>query len=432
MNETWRDNNDAKLLINGEDYFPRVFDSIRNAKKEVLLETFILAEDKVGKELQSVLIAAAKRGVRVDVTVDDYGSFELSKDFVDQLINAGVRLHIFDPQPAMRNIRYNFFRRLHRKIVVVDNNLAFVGGINYSADHLTDFGPTAKQDYAVELRGPIVADIYHACMQLLIKASNKEDALAYIKSPTPPAPEASGNIKMLLSVRDNRQHSNDIEKQYLLAIKAAKTKIVIANAYFFPSYSLLRELRRAAKRGVEVVLILQGQPDMLWVTALSRLLYSYLMRAGVKIHEYCKRPLHGKVAVIDDDWATVGSSNLDPLSLSLNLEANVIIRDADFNAQLHTHFDELTNSCCKPVNIKIATRGYWWRTPLIFLSFHFLRSFPSIMNWLPIHRPALKLVRSNKRAYGERSFNIKNSANENRGKDVEKNHANLAYQKEHS
>jgi len=407
MSSNWRDHNNIKLLINGEEFFPRVFECIRNAHTEVLLETFILAEDKVGHELQAALIAAAERGVKVDITVDDYGTFDLSKEFVDKLINAGVRLHIFDPQPNFRGIRLNFFRRLHRKLVVVDNEIAFVGGINMSVDHITTSGPKAKQDYAVEVQGPIVSDIRAACLDLLTQASSKQDALLYKHYAKSSEQKAAGNTRILLAIRDNQNHSKDIQRQYLLAIRLAQKRIVIANAYFFPSYRILREIRRAARRGVQVTLILQGQPDMPWVMALSSLLYSYLMRAGVKIHEYCKRPLHGKVALVDDEWATVGSSNLDPLSLSLNLEANLIIQDAAFNQQLYEHFQQLSAEECTPVNMKVATRGYWWRTPLIFLSFHFMRIFPAKIGWLPAHNPVLRLISSKTRAYGERSFNIK-------------------------
>lgn len=119
--------------------------------------------------------------------------------------------------------------------------------------------------------------------------------------------------------RDNAAHADDIERHYRIAIRAARRRIVIANAYFLPGYRLLKGLRDAARRGVEVTLILQGHPDMPWVTAATRSLYHYLLPAGVRIVEYCRRPFHGKVAVVDDEWATVGSSNLDPLSLWLNL-----------------------------------------------------------------------------------------------------------------
>jgi cardiolipin synthase len=393
MKNNWRDGNDVKLLINGEEFFPRVFESIQNAKTEIILETFIVEEDEVGFKLQQELITAAQRGVSIDITVDDYGTWDLSDEFTDALTAAGVRLHIFDPQPKLWGVRLNLFRRLHRKIVVIDRQIAFIGGINFCQDHLISSGPKAKQDYAVEVHGPVVADIHQTCMLLLLRASSRKERRNYIRNARAVVPDAAGNIRALLVERDNNGHSNDIERQYLLAARLAQKRLVIANAYFFPGYRLLRELRRAAQRDVAVTLILQGQPDMPWVTALSRLLYKYLLRSGVKIYEYCKRPLHGKVALMDEKWVTVGSSNLDPLSLSLNLEANVVIEDQEFNQQLHDHLIHLVEHDCQQLNLEAAERGYWWRTPLIFLSFHFLRKFPTIMGWLPAHTHELKLVK---------------------------------------
>ena len=155
----------------------------------------------------------------------------------------------------------------------------------------------------------------------------------------------------------------------------------------------MRALRNASRRGLEVTLILQGQPDMPWVSACSRLLYNYLIKEGVKIFEYCERPLHGKVAVIDDQWVTVGSSNLDPLSLAMNLEANVFVEDKALNHQLYVHLHKLADSACKPITLEIAQRGYWWRLPIMFVSFHFLRYFPAIAGWVPARKPELKPMR---------------------------------------
>lgn len=392
MKDNWREGNDVKLLINGEEFFPRVFECIRNAKEEILLETFIVYEDEVGNQLQRELIAAAQRGVSIDITVDDYGTWDLSQEFTDALTAAGVRLHIFDPQPKLWGVRLNIFRRLHRKLVVIDRKIAFVGGINFSVDHLIRSGEKAKQDYAVEVLGPVVADIHQTCMLLLLRASSRKERRHYIQNARASEPPVAGDVKVLMVERDNGRHSRDIERQYLLAARLAQKRLVIANAYFFPGYRLLRELRRAAQRNVEVILILQGQPDMPWVTALSRLLYNYLLRAGVKVYEYCQRPLHGKVALMDDKWTTVGSSNLDPLSLSLNLEANVIIDDKAFNQQLYEHLTDLVENHCRQLNAETVVRGLWWRAPIIFLSFHFLRKFPTIMGWLPAHTHELKLV----------------------------------------
>lgn len=388
--EHWRADNEAQLLINGEEFFPSVFAAIRGAREEVLIETFIFRDDKVGRELQQVLIDAAQRGVRVEMLVDGYGSDELQAPFIRAMTDAGVHLLAFDPQPRRFGVRTNLFRRLHRKHVIVDGEIGFIGGINYCADHLADYGPMAKQDYAMRVRGPIVTDLHAATLKLMDETSR----LARTAKPwlsRGPAPDAdTAKARMLLSVRDNTQHTNDIEQHYLHAVAHARQRIIIANAYFFPGYRLLRELRNAARRGVAVTLILQGMPDIPLMRLCSRLLYNYLLRDGVVIREYIERPLHGKVALVDERWSTVGSSNLDPLSLSLNLEGNLIIDDRAFNARLHEHLHELSETKCKSIPLERVLRGYWWRAPIIFVCFHFLRHFPAIVGLLPAHSPKLK------------------------------------------
>ena len=389
MNEVWRNDNAVQLLINGEAFFDSVFQAIEAAREEVLIETFILFEDQVGRRLQQALIGAAQRGVRVEVLVDGYGTADLGAQFLRELGEAGVHLQAFDPRPRLLGMRTNLFRRLHRKIVVVDGETGFIGGINYSADHLLTSGPMAKQDYAVKLQGPIVADLHQATLTLLDDTSRVRRQTRPWLTPRQPLDADSRGARLCLLTRDNQAHRDDIERQYLHAIRQASQRIIIANAYFFPGYRLLRELRDAARRGVAVTLILQGMPDMPLVRLCSRLLYNYLLRDGVQIREYTQRPLHGKVAVVDERWSTVGSSNLDPLSLSLNLEANVVIDDRDFNQRLHDHLAELAQGHCKAVTLQRVLRGYWWRAPLIFLSFHFLRHFPAMVGMFPAHSPKL-------------------------------------------
>ncbi|HAT23509.1 MAG TPA: cardiolipin synthase ClsB, partial [Pantoea septica] len=159
MNFEWREGNSLRLLENGEEFFPRVFGAIQRAERSVMLETFILFEDEVGNALHRELLAAAQRGVKIEVMVDGYGSPDLSDKFVNSLTAEGVRFIYYDPRPLVMGMRTNVFRRLHRKIVVVDDVISFVGGINFSAEHNTSYGPEAKQDYAVEVKGPIVEDI---------------------------------------------------------------------------------------------------------------------------------------------------------------------------------------------------------------------------------------------------------------------------------
>jgi cardiolipin synthase len=390
----WIAGNKFSLLENGEAFFPRVFEVIAGAQREVLLETFILRDDKVGRELQAVLVAAAQRKVQIDITIDAWGSQELPEEFISTLTSAGARVHLFDPAPRWFAQRANLFRRMHRKLVVVDGSRAFVGGINYSADHLADYGPEAKQDYAVEVEGPIVAHI-HSFMHAAIIEGRPGRHWYHRRAAQPPLEPLppTGEADAMFVRRDNREHKNDIERQYRIGIRLARRRLIIANAYFFPGYKVLKDMRKAARRGVEVSLILQGNPDMPIVRIAASMLYHHLLRAGVRIYEYCDRPLHGKVALADDEWSTVGSSNLDPLSLSLNLEANVVIRDRAFNRQLSENLQRLISHSCKEIKATDLKESGMWRLVRSFFLFHILRRYPSWAGWLPAHSPKLALAR---------------------------------------
>lgn len=388
MKLTWQAGNRIELLENGEEYYPRVFEAISRARREVVIETFILFDDPVGQQLHAVLLEVAGRGVQVDLTVDGYGSPDLSDEFIRALTDAGVRLHVYDPRPRLLGLRYNLVRRMHRKIVVIDGERAFIGGINFSVDHLAISGPESKQDYAVQIEGPVVQQVHGFVHEVLAPVRSAlvrwmRQGFKRQEKARPPALPAVGDAYAALVTRDNERHPNDIERCYRMAIRTAKREIVIANAYFFPGYRLLRELRRAARRGVAVHLILQGEPDMAIVRIGARMLYHSLVKDGVHVHEYCKRPLHGKVAVVDGEWATVGSSNLDPLSLSLNLEANLLIRDPGFAAELRSRLQRLMDNECREMGREALPKRTMWRYVTGALAFHLLRHFPSWADMLP-------------------------------------------------
>ena len=391
----WIKGNDIRLLENGEEFFPRVFECIAAAQREVVLETFILFEDKVGMRLHEALVGAARRGVQVDMTIDGFGSPDLSNEFISSLTDAGVRVHVFEPRNRVFGYRINLLRRMHRKIVVVDAEIAFVGGINYSADHLGDYGAEAKQDYSVEIRGPLVAEIHrftHTALAAGHRYQRQQRQWWRNRKQLRTSPQQlaqSGSAEAIFVTRDNGDHVNDIERHYRIAIRAARQRVVIANAYFFPGYRLIREMSRAVRRGVEVNLILQGTPDMQIVKTAATMLYHYLIRGGVKIYEYTDRPLHGKVAVADGKWATVGSSNLDPLSLSLNLEANVVIRDAGFNRQLTGRLDHLIANSCTLIGNQHLGELSGWKLVRSFIAFHLIRRYHRWASWLPRHVPRL-------------------------------------------
>jgi cardiolipin synthase len=282
---------------------------------------------------------------------------------------------------------------------VSDGEVAFVGGINFSADHLMDYGPEAKQDFAVELRGPLVAEIQRFTHAALVQGQRYQRVRHWFRSRrrlrvSPRDLPRAGSAAAQLVVRDNGEHKSDIEHHYRVAIRAAKRRIVIANAYFFPGWRFIRDLRRAARRGVDVRLILQGEPDMPIVKTAASMLYHRLLGAGVRIYEYCERPLHGKIALMDDEWATVGSSNLDPLSLGLNLEANLVIRDRDFNQRLFESLLGLMRHSCKQIGREDIGELKGWAWLRSWAAFHFARRYPSWLRAMPRHVPRLLPARA--------------------------------------
>ncbi|MCR6651229.1 MAG: cardiolipin synthase ClsB [Cellvibrionaceae bacterium] len=382
--------NRIELLENGETFFPQLIRRINRAEKEIFIETFILSEDRVGNALQKALVAAAKRGVWISVTADSYGTFFLDADYIKTLTEAGVVFQIFDPQPSWLKSRPNLFRRLHRKLAVIDGRYAFIGGINLSHEHMTEHGPTAKQDYAVEVEGPVVPIIRDLCKAYVPDANDKHlgELLPQMRQTA-----KVGDASIAFVARDNRRFRNDIEKAYLLGIRKARKRIYIANAYFFPSFRILRALRNAAKRGVDVTVILQGEPDIPLALRAARCLYDKLTGDGIKVYEYLERPLHAKIALIDDDWATIGSSNLDPLSLALNLEANVVVLDPTFNQQLFAEMIKLRQASRLIENRWLSRRS---RVHLIknFISYHIMRHWPSVASWFPTHTPVIREIKS--------------------------------------
>jgi len=392
----WHAHNDLTLLINGEAFYPAVLEAVAQAHNEILIETFILFEDPVGLALQAALIEAAHRGVRVSLTVDGYGTPELSEGFVQALTAAGVQVHVYDHQPRVLGLRMHLMHRLHRKIVVVDAQVAFIGGINYSQDHLYAAGPDSKQDYAVRVEGPVVADIHADALSTLAPVLQRRGWRHWPwRQPALAQPTATGFDPALAVAafvkRDNALHRNDIERCYRAAIRAARHEVIIANAYFFPGFRLLRDLRQAARRGVRVQLILQGKPDLAYVRTAAQLLYHALVKDGVTIYEYCQRPLHGKVAVIDGEWVTVGSSNLDPLSLALNLEANLVAHDPALAQALRANLKRLQAEHCTAIDAAQIPKPNMWRYWLGALGFHVSRVFP---RWLGGLRPSQVRLRT--------------------------------------
>jgi len=327
--------NRITLLQSGAEYFPRLEAEIDAARHEVHLETYIFKADATGRAVAGALVRAAQRGVAVRVLVDGYGSQDLDPALVREMEAAGVQLMVYRRNISPWSLHHARLRRLHRKIAVIDARVAFVGGINV-LDDVDEPGQTSPRfDYAVRVEGPMLSKI-HPVVRWLWRLVSTTQLRARLRGAVrlEPSLEYRGRQRAAFVTRDNLGHRRDIEQAYLEAIGRARSEILIANAYFFPGQSFRRALRDAAARGVRVILLLQGRVEYVLQHYGSRALYGPFLDAGIEIHEYFKSFLHAKVAVIDRRWATVGSSNIDPYSLVLAREANVVIDDEGFAAQL--------------------------------------------------------------------------------------------------
>ena len=362
----WEGGNRVRLLEGGDQLFPAMAGALAQAQHEVWFATYIFHDDGAGRAVADALIAAARRGVAVHLVVDGFGSKATLPTVRAWLADSEVRLEVFRPIDRWWQwLQPQQLRRLHQKLCVVDDAVAYVGGINVIDDRNDlnhGWGDTPRLDFAVEVTGPLAPAVRHAARAMWARAHLghgwRREAERLLVSPTPldrtrrllrtlgaaprepHQPRDTRPMRAAFVVRDNVGQRRAIERRYIEAMRQAKTRIDIAVPYFYPGRRFRRTLRDAARRGVQVRLLLQGKVDYPIAALAARVLYDELRSRGVRIFEYMPAFLHAKVAVVDDSWATVGSSNIDPLSLLLNLEANVLVRDASFAAELAARLDQ--------------------------------------------------------------------------------------------
>ena len=321
------------LLRNGEEYFPRLVSAIESAKNTIYMETYIYAADSTGRLISNALQDAAMRGVTVHLLLDGFGSSDLPQSWVDELRKVGVEVLWFRKEVGRFSLQRYHLRRLHRKLALIDAHTAFVGGINI-IDDLSHGLRAPRLDYAVEVQGEVVRDIHVSMQRLWLLVAwthfHRQGEREKIRLLNRVLPQKQVEFVTRNSLRNRR----DIERAYLKAIHGAQREILIANAYFLPGRRFRKALLDAAHRGVRVVLFLQGKVEYRLQHYATLALYDELMRAGIEIFVYQASYMHAKVAVIDGLWATVGSSNIDPFSLLLAREANLVVEDAAFATSL--------------------------------------------------------------------------------------------------
>ena len=402
---TLRPNHELRLLKGSEQLFPALIEAVDAARAEVRLETYIFEFARSVLPVAEALERAALRGVVVQVVVDGVGTGDIPPEWQQRWQAAGVEWRVFNPARGWRLLLPKRWRRMHRKLCVVDSLIGFCGGINLLDDYYDpNYGELDRPrfDFAVRVRGPLVADMRDTMARLWTRLQVAREAQQHDVKGTWRAMRAAtlagtdmrdadmsndytsaapgglqGGATAALVLRDNVRFRRSIEGTYRLAIAQAKSEILIANAYFIPGVQLQRALMRAAQRGVRITLLLQAKYEYFMQYHASRAVYSVLLNAGIEIIEYEPSFLHAKVAVVDAEGgalATVGSSNLDPLSLLLAREANVFVRDDAFGAELRAHLIDAMQNAGRRVDVAEHLRRPFVTRSLTWMAYALMRA----------------------------------------------------------
>lgn len=400
------------LMPGGEALFNAMVQAMDAARSAIQLETYIFEFAGAPLAVAEALERAARRGVAVHLLVDGIGTGTLPRAWQQRFQQAGVQWRVYEPLGKLGLLLPRRWRRLHRKLCVVDGVLGFCGGINLLDDHTEVDGaglPHPRFDFAMRCTGPLVQDMADTMLQLWWRvqavsrakqrafgaawqALKATAAVGHVHGGMPPLgtwapgarwhtesthavpPPQVDNAPAMLVLRDNIWHRADIERAYLKAIGEAKTEVLLANAYFVPGRRMRRALAHAVGRGVVVRVLLQGRYEGFMQYHAARPVYQRLVDAGVDVRQYSPSALHAKVAVVDGVWATVGSSNLDPLSLLLAKEANVVTTDPVFAADLRQRLHQALEQGATPVDQQALRARAWSERVLDRLAYALMRA----------------------------------------------------------
>ena len=374
--------NQLQLLHCGSDFFATLLREIQHAQREIYLETYIFSDDAIANQVRNALCDAAQRGVAVHVIIDWVGSGDARANALAQKFSsAGVACRRFNPW-FKRGLARN-----HRKLGVFDAKRALIGGINIIDDLFADDGsgkalPFPRWDFTVLLQGELVAQIHQELQAQWLRLGhmaliNRMNLLRYLRVSKPESIKSACLAAFV--IRDNLRNRATIQKAYLQALGAAKKQEILANPYFAPGRRFRQALISAATRGVQTTLLI-GVGEFRLQDAVTRSYYPKLLRNGVKIVEYRKTQLHAKVAVVDESWSTVGSSNVDGLSLFVNHEANLVINDAEFTTVLRRHLEQGIADGV-PVDLADYINQPWWKRVWYGFAYLVYRSVMRIVTW---------------------------------------------------
>ena len=365
----WRPGCEVVPLRDGGETYTAMLAAIAGAKTTIHLETYILASDRTGDRFKAALIERAKAGVTVRLMYDAVGSFGLSDSWLAALREAGVHVLLFNPIAPWR-ARFRLGHRDHRKILVVDDEVAFTGGLNIANDYASvDEGGAGWHDQHCRVRGPIVADLSRLFRRTWLRAGG---------DPYPAPPRASeipvvgGSSFARMIENTARRKRTAIRRAYLHVIKTAQKSVLIENAYFMPDRGVRRALVRAVRRGVDVRVIVPGHSDIRLIEWASLYVMRRLARRNVKMLRWRGVMLHAKTAVVDGVWSTIGSYNFDAQSRFNNLEVTLEILDPEVATALTTQF-ERDVAACDAFDEASWKKLPFWRKTLAWLAYRVRR-----------------------------------------------------------
>jgi len=361
---------EVMLIKSGNDFFDKSLSIIANSKKTIHFQTYIFIDDSTGRLVINALKDAVKRGVEVNLLVDAFGSNSLSNNAIKEIEQSGIQFRKFSP--LFRNNRIRFGRRLHHKIILGDEVEALIGGINVEDKYRVDGPETPWLDYAVYIKGPVCTQIKTVCVALWKGKGYRMRTKKLLQTLTPANVNAE-TIPVKLSQNDWLLGKDKISKSLRNAIRHSHVSVTFMASYFLPGHQALRILKRALKRKVKVRIIVPGISDVQLAKRATMYLYAWMFRYGMEIYEWDKTILHGKVNLVDDKWASIGSYNINHLSHYSSVETNIEVFDAAFCQVVKDELEKVITQCHHVTYSEYLEKMNLWEKFLCWISFQFTR-----------------------------------------------------------
>ncbi|TDE06914.1 phospholipase D-like domain-containing protein [Flavobacterium sandaracinum] len=367
-----------ELVHSGEDYFSRLEAIIQQAKFEIHLQMYLFENDTTGKRILTALKEAALRKVEIYVLLDGLGSLSFPAEVIKELKYSGIHIRFFAPLFST----YTFYlgRRLHRKVLVADAKVALVGGINIADKYRGSVTKKPWLDYAVQINGEIAKPLQQLCHDIYFKKRHFQNKK--IKS----AFQYQQDTSVRILQNDWLKGKNEICDSYIKSIRHAKKEIIIVGSYFLPGIRIIRALKKASKNKVTIKLILSGKSDLPMTRRATCFLYGKLLHYNIELYEWNQSILHGKAAVIDGKWSTIGSFNLNNLSSYGSLEMNVEIQSISFSARFQTHLNEVIEQCQNITPESLKTKTTVLMKFIYLVSYGITRIVELIVTYTPYKR----------------------------------------------